>query len=231
MWIKFDLHVYSQDSSYTGSNISDENDLTKLLILQKNKIKVACFSDHDNFYIQNYIERLEIIKKNNINIMLLPGLEVNLRKHNNQIGQAIFVFNPDSNLEELSKLTTKEFKFNSNKYSYKNAVELFRNNNFDFMVFPHAGKGKDNMEWEDIQDSQVDALDVTDFNSSNKKKILKNKNIPIVYFSDTHTWRKYPQYGKYCSYVDVDDKNNFSYEEIKRKINENKLDKEEVIFK
>lgn len=223
-WIKIDLHVHSADSSFTGSNISLESDLEKLLILQKNRVKITSFVDHDNFYLSSYLRRLNIIQKQKINILLLPGLEVNLKKTNGQIGQAIFVFDPKSNLEELHKLTTQKFRFNNNKFTYKEAVELFNNNNFDFMVFPHTGKAQDNMNWEDIKDSQIDALDATIFNSSNIKKIQKENNkIPVVYFSDTHTWSKYPQYGKYCSYVQVEDTNNLNFKEIKNSIKNNNL--------
>lgn len=228
-WIKIDLHVHSADSSFTGSNISLESDLEKLLILQKNRVRVSSFVDHDNFYLNSYLKRLDIIKKQKMNILLLPGLEVNLRKTNGQIGQAIFVFNPESDLEKLNNLTTKAFRFNNNKFSYSEAIELFKNNDFDFMVFPHAGKAQDNMNLEDIRGCQIDGLDITDFNSSNKKKILKElPDIPSLYFSDTHTWRKYPQYGKFCSYVEVENSNNFTYSEIKININSKKVQAEKI---
>lgn len=227
--IKIDLHVHSQDSSHTGSNISQESDLEKLLILTKKRVKIASFSDHDNFYIESYLKRLEIIKQYNIDITLWPGIEVNLRKYDGQIGQAIFIFDPDSNLKELNEVTKKEFRFNSNKYTYKDAVELFKKSNFNFMVFPHAGKGQDNMEWQDICNSQVDGLDITDFNNSNKKKILKqDPTIPVLYFSDTHTWRKYPQYGKFCSYVEVENKDQITFNEVKNNIRNNKVDYDKV---
>ncbi|WP_237567391.1 hypothetical protein [Metamycoplasma hominis] len=90
--IKIDLHVHSQDSSHTGSNISQESDLEKLLILTKKRVKIASFSDHDNFYIESYLKRLEIIKQYNIDITLWPGIEVNLRKYDGQIGQAIYIW-------------------------------------------------------------------------------------------------------------------------------------------
>lgn len=228
--IKIDFHVHSTDSSYTGSNISEESDLKKLLILQKHKVKVASFADHDNFYVDSYIKRLKLIQDNKIDILLLPGLEVNLKKYNGQIGQAIIVFDPNSNLESLHALTTKVFRNNNNKLTYKEAVNLFKEKEFNFMIFPHAGKAQDNMEWEDIEGSQVDGLDVTDFNSTNKKKILKqNPELPVVYFSDTHTWRKYPQYGKFCSYVEVSDKSNFTFKEIKENINKKKIDMDKII--
>lgn len=41
--IKIDLHVHSQDSSHTGSNISQESDLEKLLILTKKESKLLVF--------------------------------------------------------------------------------------------------------------------------------------------------------------------------------------------
>ncbi len=228
-WIKIDFHVHSTDSSYTGSNISEESDLEKLLILQKHKVKVASFADHDNFYLNSYIKRLKLIQDNKIDILLLPGLEVNLKKYNSQIGQAIIVFDPESNLESLHQLTTKVFRHNNNKLTYKEVVNLFKEEAFNFMIFPHAGKAQDNMEWEDIEGSQVDGLDVTDFNNTNKKKILKqNNDIPVFYFSDTHTWRKYPQYGKFCSYVEVDDKSNFTFNEIKDHIKAKKIAMEKI---
>ncbi|WP_406617538.1 hypothetical protein [Mycoplasmopsis adleri] len=221
---KIDLHVHSEDSKYTGSNISQETDLQKLKILAKNYVKVTCFADHDKFYLNSYLKRLKLIQDFNLDIILYPGLEVNLIRFDKKIGQAVFVFDPNSDLEKLEKLTENEFRFNKNKYTYKEAVDLFINNNFNFMVFPHAGKAKDNMDWEDIKDSQVDALDVTDFNSSNKKKILKNKKIPVCFFSDTHTWRKYPEHSKICTYVE-----DFSdFNELKENI-KNELLKEEYV--
>ncbi|MGP1451413.1 MAG: PHP domain-containing protein [Metamycoplasmataceae bacterium] len=228
-WVKIDLHVHSTDSSFTGSNISSESDLEKLLILQKHRVRVTSFADHDNFYLDSYLKRQKIIKEQKIDILLLPGIEVNLRKFNNQIGQSIFIFNPENDLKKLHQLTTKEFRFNNNKFTYEEAINLFNQYGFDFMVFPHAGKAQDNMNWEDIKDKQIDALDVTDFNNKNKKKILKeNDQIPVVYFSDTHTWSKYPQYGKYCSYIQVEDSNNLTYREIKNNIKNNKLQEVEI---
>ncbi|QSF13499.1 hypothetical protein [Mycoplasma sp. Mirounga ES2805-ORL] len=218
--ILIDLHVHSEDSKYTGSNISQESDKEKLLILQKHYVKAACFSDHDNFYINSYKKRLKIIQDNRIDLVLFPGIEVNLIRFDKTIGQAVFVFDPESDLEQLVEVTSKHFRFNNNKYTYKEAVEVF--NQFNFMVFPHAGKGKDNMAWEDIHMSQVDALDVTDFNSSNKKKILKqNPNIPVVSFSDTHTWRKYPQFSKYGTYVEAEP----NFNSIRDGIEQNKIER------
>ncbi|WP_027334218.1 hypothetical protein [Mycoplasma elephantis] len=226
-WIKIDLHVHSEDSSYTGSNISKESDIDKLLILQKNRVIISCFADHDKFYLDSYLKRLEIINKEMINLTIWPGIEVNLKKYNGQKGQAIFIFNPNSDLKKLQTLTENEFRFYKKLYSYKEAIHLFEQEGFNFMVFPHAGKAQDNMSYEDIKDCKVTGLDVTDYNNRNKKDIVRQMpNVPILYFSDTHTWKKYPQYGKYCSYVEVENKNNLTFQEIKNNIENNKVSSE-----
>ncbi|WP_373435938.1 hypothetical protein [Metamycoplasma equirhinis] len=227
MAFKIDLHIHSIDSNSTGSNVSKESDKDKILILKKNYVKVACFSDHQKFFYTNYLARLEIIKKNKIPIVLLPGLEVNLKRFDNKIGQAVFVFSPDFDGRKLERFTMEHFLYSKKLYSYGEAVQLFKKNNFDFMVFPHAGKGADNLDIEDIKDYQVDALDATNISSSNIKKIQKVRKLPVVYFSDTHSWKKYPENTRFCTHVDIDFET-MNFNSLKSAINENKLIKGEI---
>ncbi|AXE60899.1 hypothetical protein DA803_02230 [[Mycoplasma] phocae] len=212
-YILIDLHTHSSDSGKTGSNISGESDLEKLEILVKHNVKVACFSDHDKFYLKNYQKRLEIIKKYHLDLVLFPGIEIDLKRIDHRVGQAVFVFNPDDDLVAIQNL----FSGPKTRYSYAEIIAKLAD--FDFMVFPHAGKGKDNMLVDDLGNFQVDALDITDENHANVKKILAKRAIPLVTFSDTHTWKKYPQFSKKQTYVQSE----VNFSAIKRAIQENKI--------
>ncbi|BAP39798.1 PHP domain-containing protein [Metamycoplasma canadense] len=228
-YIKIDLHVHSIDSSKTGSNISKNSDDEMLVKLKENKVRVTSFVDHDCFYYASYLKRIEIIKKYEMNILILPGIEVNLKRFDNKKGQAIFVFNPNNDLLLLENITKKYFWFSNKKYTYSEAVEIFEKNNFDFMVFPHSGKAQDNMAYEDIKESQIDGLDTTNPNSSNNKKILKYlPNLPKLFFSDTHTWKKYPEHSKFWTYLQIKDANCLTYEEIKQNIKNNLVEIKEI---
>lgn len=208
--IIIDLHVHSIDSNRSGSNISNWDDLAMLKRLQNHYVKVASFTDHDNLFLESYYRRLKIIEEYKIDLVLLPGCEVNLLSLNgNKKGQAILIFKPENDLNKIKTIIYENFSPQNRKWlTYQQTCELFKD--FDFMIFPHAGKGQDNMDWIDIKDSQVDGLDSTNLKSTNLKKILKNtekinKNIPIVAFSDIHDWKKYPfDNSNYQTYIQAE---------------------------
>ncbi|MBN0970907.1 hypothetical protein [Mycoplasma phocoeninasale] len=212
-YILIDLHLHSNDSTRTGSKVSGETDLEKLRILNNNNVKVACFSDHDHFYRRSYLNRLKIIKEYGFDLLLLPGLEIDLQRTDYKTGQVVIVFNPASNLEAIEEI----FIGRKVRYTYAEIIEVL--SGYDFMIFPHTGKAKDNMLVDDLANFQVDALDVTRDNHANVNKILSIRQIPVVSFSDTHTWKKYPQWSKKQTYVEAE--RNFL--DIKKAIRENKI--------
>ncbi|UUD36887.1 Uncharacterised protein [Mycoplasmopsis californica] len=231
-WIKIDLHTHSADSNITGSNAQKYTDLEIFDVLIKNHVAVASIADHDYFYKDSFIKRRELLANKKWNLVLFPGVEVDLKTHNpkaktqNEKGQAVFIFNPDSDLDKLEQVIKNNFsKYRTPMivHTYKEALEILKE--FDFMVFPHTGKGQDNMHWEDFEDARVDAYDTTDLKSSNlksirkKEKELAREEVPVVVFSDTHTWRKYPEHSKHNTYVEAD----ATYESVKMAIKNKKI--------
>ncbi|WP_029608536.1 hypothetical protein [Mycoplasma simbae] len=204
--IIIDLHIHSSDSNLSGSNISKFTDLQMLEKLHKNYVKVACFADHYELFVDNFYKRVDLIANHKvIDIVLLPGCEIDLASLSKQSkGQAVIVFDPNQDLYAIAKIVKDNFSRANNKWlTYKQACELF--NNFEYMIFPHSGKGQDNMVAEDLLDSNVHGLDSTSLKSPNLKKIRKVIQAPIVCFSDTHDWKKYPfDNTKYQTWVEAE---------------------------
>ncbi|MCS4536627.1 hypothetical protein NXS15_00575 [Mycoplasma sp. CSL7475-4] len=182
--VYIDLHIHSQDSNNTGSTISKHSDVEMLQKLINNRVRVACFADHDNLFVESYNRRVEIIKEKGYELTLLPGCEINLL-NGEKSAQAILVFRPDQDLNQIKKIVNK------NKISYRNIFNKFAD--YDFMIFPHTGKAKDIINPLELEGCYISGFDSSNPKSSNLKKAMKlYPDVPDVYFSDVHNWKKYP---------------------------------------
>ncbi|QBF34338.1 hypothetical protein EG856_00075 [Mycoplasmopsis phocirhinis] len=182
--VYIDLHIHSQDSNNTGSTISNHSDLQMLQKLVSNHVRVACFADHDNLFIDSYNRRNKIIEQNGYNLTLLPGCEINLF-NGSKSAQAILVFKPDQDLIKIKKMVNK------NKLTYRDVFTKF--SEFDFMIFPHTGKGKDIINPNELNQCYITGFDSSNPKSRNLKKAMQLYPwVSDVYFSDVHNWNKYP---------------------------------------
>jgi predicted metal-dependent phosphoesterase TrpH len=110
-------------------------------------VKVISFTDHDYFSSKFYIDIINEIKKNNLALNVLPGIELTIKSNNKkQKGHALFIFNNDINddkLINLEKITNKIRNKFINGIPINEATLLYKD--YDFVIIPHIGKGSDNL--------------------------------------------------------------------------------------
>ncbi|MDZ7293682.1 PHP domain-containing protein [Mycoplasmopsis pulmonis] len=215
--IKIDLHLHSPYSSTNGTKIKWTSEEEAIRILKDNNIALASFTDHNTFNFDFFTRIQNLALEYSPKVVFLPGIEVDLVRKDGKKGQSIFIFNPKQDLIKLQK----HIKKIARKWMYTYQEFLDQLKDFDFLAIPHIGKGstEDFLKQEDIESCQVDALEVTNLNHTNYKKIIKsNPNYSTVAFSDTHAWNKYPQHTKLITMIEGDP----SYENLKTKLLERK---------
>ncbi|MCV3754275.1 hypothetical protein [Ureaplasma zalophigenitalium] len=226
--IKIDLHTHTSDSNKYGSNVSKNSDEDIFYKLKTNNVKIVCFSDHLNFDKNQYLKRVNLGLEFKPQIIVWPGIEIDIYLHHkNTRAQVIVVFNPDHNLEELEDFCQEHFNpdfnpLNFDKYSYAELVNLLTDKQYDFLIFPHVGKGADVVFPQDIKDQRVDGLDSIKPDHKNVQKMRKhNIQAPVVCFSDTHDWDNYPQHSYYWTWLTT---NSLTFNDVKQAILNKQID-------
>ncbi len=212
MIVKADFHLHSPFSRPNGDNITWESLYDSLIKLSNKKIKIASFTDHSVFNYQFYKKTFNLGKTGNI--IFLPGIEVNVRRLNGVIANLLILFDwnlEDSKLIEIEKITKKYLK--------KEGVTIKQINNlfteFNTIRIPHIGKS-DFFSVQDLRLLKFDAGEISNANHNNYKKFLKSElkdKYPIVSFSDTHNWLRYPQISSFTTYIEME---SYSFEALKK---------------
>ncbi len=187
--MKADLHLHSPLSEKNGDVIKWKNLHDSLSKIMNNGVKLASFTDHNAFDLDFYKEAKELASTGNI--VLFPGMELNVVRKNGKIGHMLIIFSESLNDEELFNLYKKIRPINKNGISIHEINDWFKE--FETIKIIHIGKN-DYFECEDLDILEYDAFEITNKDHHNYLKVIKNGyTSSIVAFSDTHTWTSYPQ--------------------------------------
>ena len=195
--MKVDLHTHTLLSKKNGDSIKMPSIYFALEKIKDHKVKVVAFTDHNEFEAEFYLQAKKIA--DNFNILLLPGVEIDVVRKNDKRGNVIVIFSEQLSFEEYKQIE-RIIKFKTGKWKIRVSKinELFKD--LEIIVIPHVGKS-DYCNYEDLLDIHYDAIEITNFNHHNFKSFSKkmkrdNKSTSIVAFSDTHIWKSYPQNKK-----------------------------------
>ncbi|MCV3728644.1 hypothetical protein OF376_02560 [Ureaplasma miroungigenitalium] len=220
--IKIDLHTHTVDSNKYGSNVSKSSDDDIFYKLKTNNVKIVCFSDHLNFDKNQYLKRASLGLEFKPEIIVWPGIEIDIYLHDkNTRAQVIVVFNPSHDLAALEKFCQTNFNpdfnpLNFDKHSYAELISLLTKEQYDFLIFPHVGKGVDFVYPTDIENQRVDGLDSIKPDHKNVLKMRKHGiQAPVVCFSDTHDWENYPQHSYYWTWLTTE---SLAFNDVKQSI-------------
>lgn len=213
--MKIDLHLHTPLSKKNGDVIIWTSTLATLKTLIANKIRIAAFTDHNAFDLNLYLEAKKLLQTSNM--ILLPGVELNVVRKNGIIANLLILFPEDLTIEQLQILNTKINKL------VKSGIPLSKANDFlsefETIRIPHIGK-EDYFASEDLQDLNYDAFEVTNEKHRNYLDVLKNGyTSSIVAFSDTHKWNSYPQINNLITVIDMEYP---SFKNLKKALKENK---------
>lgn len=190
--LKSDLHLHTQESKVGSEVFIWEGIKNAIKILVQNHITFFSFTDHDSFNLKFYMQAKKIIKNHNLNMFIIPGVEITCLNSLGKLAHVIFYFEENLNLEILTKIQNIIQK-NVNKQGIKiqNLINKFELEKINFALICHVGK-ENFITKEDLKSilPYVYAVE-TNKNHPNLKKINQEFNIKNVLFSDTHIWTKY----------------------------------------
>ncbi|MGL5522268.1 MAG: PHP domain-containing protein [Metamycoplasmataceae bacterium] len=214
MKARIDLHLHTRASKFHENSIEWESTHFAISKLNSFGIKIFSFTDHNIFDLKLYKKAKRIAQTGNL--LVLPGIEVNVVRKNGKIGNIIYIFSDELSDEQLIKIEEIAKKnIPTRGISLENANLIFAD--FDHLCIPHVGKA-DFLELDDLLMINYDAIEITSEDHHNYKKAIKGIDpTSVVSFSDTHIWRKYPQQGKLITEIEI---NELSYNQLKKKINE-----------
>jgi predicted metal-dependent phosphoesterase TrpH len=89
-------------SAPNGDALSLESIEEAIRILHKNNVGIGAFTDHNNFSVEQYLRASKYAKTGNI--LLLPGIELDVIRNNNIRGNILLVFDNNLNQKQLLKL-------------------------------------------------------------------------------------------------------------------------------
>ncbi len=189
-----DLHLHSFQSRRNNDVIQWTDELATLIALRDKGIKVFAITDHDTFSSSLYKKNCDTIKAHNFDITIFPGVEITVKRLNEQKGHILFIFDNNITEAQAKQLEVTVFR---NAHSYGTNLNSFVQNinklSIPYIMIPHVGKC-DYIVYEDVKDfidnmpyveSPSNKSELTRFNS-NLKTPIKN-----IMFSDTHKWDMY----------------------------------------
>lgn len=211
--MKVDFHLHTPASIQNGDSInwSTPNEIIKKLWVKG--VQAFAFTDHNVLDSSLYIQTRNICKTN---LLVFPGVEVSVLKPDGIIAHLLLLFDKEledkqvKDLEEICRLTLRK-----RGISIEAVYEIFKD--FDFIAIPHVGKG----DYFDVEDLTFEhqAIEITSKKHHNYKKWLKNlDDKSVVAFSDTHSWKDYPQNNTFTTDIDFDG----SFKDLKLKLSLNK---------
>lgn len=213
--IRIDLHLHSPSSSQNGDSIKWTSNFDSINKLKLFDIKIASFSDHNILDVDFYLE----IKKlaSTTNILVLPGIEVNVVRSDGNIANLIYIFDSGLSIEELRKISKIASTIPKLGISLKASEEIF--SEFETIKIPHVGKS-DHFKFNDLEKITFDAIEISNPNHTNYLSCLrKGLNSSIVAFSDTHRWNLYPEQNKLITEVELEEINFKNLKEVFNKKN------------
>ncbi len=189
-----DLHLHSFQSRRNHDVIQWTDELSTLIKLRDNGIKVYAITDHDTFSSSLYKKNKQTIESHKFDITIFPGVEITMKRKNESKGHVLFIF--DNSISDAQAKQLEQVVFR-NAHSYGTNLNTFIENvnklGIDYMMIPHVGKC-DHVIFEDME-SCIDMVYYVE-SPNNKPELLKfnsyidepKKNIM---FSDTHNWDNY----------------------------------------
>lgn len=215
--MKIDLHLHSPLSAKNGDSIHWISNFDTLKTLKNNSIQLCAFTDHNDFSLEQYKQLRDLGKTGGV--VVLPGIEVDVKRKNDSIGHLLVVFREDLNddqLQVIESIARKDLK-KTRGISIEKANVIF--SSFETIKIPHVGKG-DYFITEDLEELQYDAIEISNHNHPNYTR-WKKRNIEksVVSFSDTHIWKDYPQQSLLITDVPNGDK---TFSHLKTILAENK---------
>lgn len=198
--MKIDLHTHTPTSEVNGDSIKWESTQDAIKKMFLNGIRAFAFTDHNSFSMSRYLEAKKIIKNN---MIVFPGVEVNVIKNNEKLAHVLVIFPDDLNdmqLKEIEDICKKELRKKGIRVAKLNTMF----NNFSTIKIPHVGKSE-NFTWGELDDLEHDAIETTSLDNKDYISWTKNRNDKsVVSFSDTHIWTDYPQNNSIVTAIDFD---------------------------
>lgn len=194
MVVKVDLHLHSDISNKIGDHvgwISLQNTLNKI---RNEDIQILCFTNHDMFSFRQYIDTLNIIAKNQYNMICYPGFELTILREDGCRGHVLFIFdNNDIGKIHMIEGMLTEIRFtNQNGVKIDKAKAIFDTLGLDYFIIPHVDKS-DFVIYKDLVVVKDKLYYVESWEHSAKyiKFIRDAGNIDImpIKFSDHHDWK------------------------------------------
>lgn len=213
--MKIDLHLHTPISTKNGDTIKWFSIYDTLKRIMNNHIKLAAFTDHNAFDLKLYKEAKKLAAT--ANIVLLPGVEINVVRKCGIIGHMLVLFDQNLNDDQLEILNKKINSILKSGISINHINDWF--SEFLTIRIIHIGKN-DFFEIEDLDNLNYDAFEITNYNHPNYLKVLKSGyKSSIVAFSDTHIWNEYPQH--HSLYTDIDSLKKPDFNELKKQLSLN----------
>ena len=214
----WDLHVhtpYKYNSSANSYNNDDKNKYVDTIISiineSCNKLDMISFTDHNFFDKEIYILFKE--KAKGLNIVIIPGIEIDLKmtSNANKVKHILFYFPENESFEKVEIIN--QYLCENNERTFDDFVSYLFENGFRFAISPHAFKqgtrGIDS-EWND-DDTEKNVNRIKMYSSqffvfweSDKSNIPYAKDFIERYyddseqcisnFSDSHDYNKFRNY-------------------------------------
>lgn len=198
--MKLDLHTHTPTSVANGDSIKWESTLNAIKTMNLKGVKAFAFTDHNAFSKERYLEARNIVKNN---MIVFPGVEVDVLKDNEQNAHVLVIFPSDldeTQLKDIENICRKDLRKKGIRANTLN--NLF--SGYQTIRIPHVGKS-DSFTPKELETLDHDAIETTSSTHPNYVSWLKHKNDKsIVAFSDTHVWRDYPQNNNLVTVIDFD---------------------------
>ena len=143
----WDLHVHtpykynkSANSYDNDSNEKFVEEILKLIKQNHNKLKMISFTDHNYFNKDVYKLFLKSIK--NLDIQLIPGIEVDLKISikDKKTKHILFYFSEDSNYDIIGQLLNDYINNHKDVIYFDDFITFLFENKIRFAISPHAFK-------------------------------------------------------------------------------------------
>lgn len=196
--MNIDLHMHSHLSNQRGDSVTFYSIDQTVRQLLANGVKYFSFTEHDKFSCTFIDEVKEYISSNNIDMKLLPGVEMTINKKDNSPGHILFIFKEHKWNEKIEEIV-KKIAVHYNCKMPSKGLDLFigalDKNNIEYVIIPHLKKSN-GLVYEDASPlfwNKVKYVESTSFNTKSFRDICEKtkQEMKEVYFSDTHHWREY----------------------------------------
>lgn len=214
----WDLHVHTPYKYNKSANSYNNDDKDKFIesiisIIQEsdNKLGMISFTDHNHFDKDIYNKFLQ--KSEDLNVTLIPGLEVDLKMSSKatKTKHILFYFSEDENYEKIDNINL--YLNEHTERTFDDFVSFLFENGFKFAISPHAfkqGPRGIETEWNDddtgknINRIKMYSSQFFVFWESDKSHITYAKEFIEKYyddseqcvsnFSDSHDYNKFKNY-------------------------------------